>query len=104
MTTTTSSTAVIPADEHGTGFVAVDIRFPADPAAHRVTSLYHRPDGTDGGAPIRFDGRDPFTTEIRPACRPDTDPGERLYELSIPTALARGAVPCDDPECFGGPA
>lgn len=99
---TTVTAAVIPANEHGTGFVAVAIRFPADPAAHRIERTYHRPDGTTGGMPVKFDDRDPFTVEIRPACRPDSDPGERFYELSVPYALGRGAAPCDRPECFGG--
>jgi hypothetical protein len=102
--TTTIPVAVIPANEQATGFVAVAIRFPADPGAHRVTRLFHRPDGTDGGIPVRFDGKEPNRTEIRPACRPDSDPAERLYELSIPTALARGAVPCGHADCFGGAA
>jgi len=106
MTTTTVPGAVdaIPADEHATGFVAVAVRFPTDAAVHRITRLYHRPDGTDGGTPVRLDGGNKTSTEIRPACRPASNPAERLYELSIPFARARGAVACDRPECFGGTA
>ncbi|MEU4239764.1 hypothetical protein [Actinoplanes sp. NPDC026619] len=100
--TITHAPAVIPAAEHLTGFVAVAITFPADPAAHRIERAYLTPDGIARGLPTRFDGKDPFTVEIRPACRPDTDPGGRHYELSVPFALARHAVPCDRPECFGG--
>jgi hypothetical protein len=102
MTTTTS--ALIPDTEHSTGFVAVALRFPDDPTAHRVTRVFTRPDETEAGQPARFDGPKSTTAEIRPACRPDSDPAERLYELSIPTALARGAVACDQRECFGGVA
>jgi hypothetical protein len=93
---------MIPANQHG-GFVAVAVRFPADPAAHRVERLYHPSGGTTGGVAATFDGRVlRSSTETRPACRPDSDPGERLYELSVPSALARGAMPCGHPECFGG--
>jgi hypothetical protein len=103
--TATTPLAVIPAAEHGVGFTAVTVRFPdGDPAAHRITRLYHRPDGTLGGMPSGFDGKNKSTTEIRPACRPDTDPASRFYELSVPTALARGAVACDLPQCYGGAA
>ncbi|RSM59477.1 hypothetical protein DMB66_27725 [Actinoplanes sp. ATCC 53533] len=102
--TTTITGAQIPAEEHATGFVAVAIRFPTDPTAHRATSIYHRPDGTDGGLPVRLTEKLAGWTEVRPSCRPDTDSSDRLYQLSIPTALARGAVACDQPECFGGPA
>ncbi|OJF15525.1 hypothetical protein [Couchioplanes caeruleus] len=102
--TATIRVGVIPAVEHGTGFVAVAVRFPAAPVAHRVTRLFHRPDGTQGGIPARFDGTEQCRTEIRPACRPDSDPGERLYELSVPTALARGATACGHDDCFGGAA
>jgi hypothetical protein len=106
MTTVDLSTTagVIPAAEHLTGFVAAAITFPADPVVHRATRLYHRPDGIPMGLPTKFDGRTPFGTEIRPACRPDTGPAERLYELSVPMALYRGAVACDRPECYGGAA
>jgi len=102
--TTTTTAAVIPAVEHATGFIAVAVRFPADPAAHRITRLYHQANGEPGGMPASFDGHNQSTTEIRPACRPGSDPGARFYELSIPTALARGAHPCDHPDCFGGNA
>ncbi|GIF02341.1 hypothetical protein [Paractinoplanes rishiriensis] len=97
-----TATGLIPENERLTGFVAVAIRFPDDPTAHRIERLYHRPDGTDMGAPTKFDGSTPFRDEIRPACSPDSDPGGRLYELSVPTALARGAVACPRTECFGG--
>jgi hypothetical protein len=101
--TTTMPAAVIPTDEHGTGFAAVAVRFPAgDATAHRITRLYHREDGTLGGMPSNFDGTNKSWTEIRPACLPDTDPGARFYELSVPSALARGANACDRPECYGG--
>lgn len=102
--TTTITAAVIPASEHATGFVAVAQRFPHDPAVHRITRLFHRPDGTPAGMPSRFDGSEKSFTETRPACRPDSEPADRLYELSIPTALARGAVPCGHGDCFGGGA
>jgi hypothetical protein len=97
--------AVIPANERCTGFVAVAVRFPHDdPAAHRITRLHHKPDGALGGAPNTFDGQHKSWTEIRPACCPDSDPGARHYELSVPTALAHGAAPCDQPDCYGGAA
>ena len=102
MTTTNAASGLIPADLHLSGFVAVAIGFPAETAAHRAVHLYHRPDGTDGGTPVRLDGSNKTSTEIRPACQPDSNPAQRLYELSIPFALARGAVACDQPECFGG--
>ena len=94
--------ALIPANERLTGFVAVAIGFPDEPAAHRIERLYHRPDGTQMGVPTKFDGSTPFRDEIRPACRPDSDPSDRLYELSVPTALDRGAVACSSAACFGG--
>jgi hypothetical protein len=97
-----TTTALIPDNERLTGFVAVAIRFPDDPTAHRIERLYHRPDGSEMGAPTKFDGSTPFQAEIRPACRPDSDPGERLYELSVPAALDRGAVACPSTACFGG--
>ena len=100
--TATVTPTMIPANEHATGFVAVAVRFPQEPTAHRCTRLFHRPDGTEGGMPTRFDGGNETWTEIRPACRPDSDPAERHYELSIPTALSRGAAVCGHPECFGG--
>jgi hypothetical protein len=100
--TTPTTAAMIPAAEHATGFVAVAVRFPADPAAHRITRLYHQADGTLSGMPVQLDAAKSGWTEIRPACRPDSDTAERLYELSIPTALARGALACGRPECFGG--
>lgn len=99
-----TTTALIPANERLTGFVAVAIRFPHDPTAHRIERLYHRPDGAPMGTPTKFDGSTPFQAETRPACRPDSDPGDRMYELSIPAALARGAAACDRPECFGDTA
>ncbi|XVV14423.1 hypothetical protein ACQP2X_08790 [Actinoplanes sp. CA-131856] len=105
MTTITGAApgiAMIPENEWLTGFVAVSIRFPADPGAHRIERLYHRPDGTEMGAPTKFDGSTPFRDEIRPACRPGSDPSDRLYELSVPAALHRGASACLDPACFGG--
>ncbi|GGQ77670.1 hypothetical protein [Couchioplanes azureus] len=102
--TATIPAGVIPAVERGIGFVAVAVQFPAEPVAHRVTRLFHRPDGTQGGIPVRFDGTEPIRIEIRPACRPDSDPAERLYELSVPTALARGATACGHGDCFGGAA
>lgn len=104
----TAVPVVIPAGERATGFVAVALRFPGDPGAHRVTRLYLRPDGTEGGMPVRFDSteqsREQSRSEIRSACRPDSHPADRLYELSTPVALARGAVACARPECFGGTA
>jgi hypothetical protein len=104
MTTTTTTTAVeIPAAEPATGFVAVAVRFPHDPTAHRLTRDYSRPDGTPMGMPTRWDDQTGFRIHIRAACRPD-DTQTRHYELSIPTALARGAVACGAPECFGGAA
>ncbi|MFI7598419.1 hypothetical protein [Actinoplanes sp. NPDC049681] len=102
--TATIPAAVIPAAEHGTGFVAVAVRFPAEPTAHRVERVQHHRD-TEDTPPEERGG--PFAAggwEIRPACRPDSDPGERLYELSVPTALARGATACGHTDCFGGTA
>lgn len=102
--TITITGAVIPADEHATGFVAVAVRFPADPVAHRVERVLHHPDAADT-PPAERGGR--FARggwEIRPACRPDSNPDERLYDLSIPAALARGATACGHGDCFGGAA
>ena len=100
----TTVAGVIPAAEHGVGFVAAAVRFPADPVVHRIVRIYHRADGTTGGMPARFDGTDKTTTEVRPACRPDSDPAARHYELSVPTALHRDGIPCGHSECFGGTA
>jgi hypothetical protein len=100
--TATTNDAAIPPCEHLTGFTAVAVTFPAEPGAHRVTRVYDRPDGTEMGAPTKFDGSTPFSGEIRPACRADSDLTERFYELSIPMALHRGAAPCDHPDCYGG--
>lgn len=100
--TTLTGPAVVPANEHGTGFVAVAIRFPDEPVAHRAVDLYTRPDNTPSGVPTRFDGTQPFRQEIRPACRPDSNRAEPFYRLSVPSALHRGATACDARECFGG--
>ena len=106
MTTTipAAPTVAIPASEHATGFVAVAIRFPTDPTAHRVERVLHHPDTddtppTDRGGPFARGG-----WETRPACRPDSNPDERLYEMSVPVALARGAAACEHGDCFGGTA
>jgi hypothetical protein len=101
--TTTIAAATIPAAERATGFVAVAVRFPHNPTAHRTTRDYSRPDGTPMGLPTRWDDHTGFRIHIRAACRPD-DTQTRLHELSIPTALARGAVACERPERFGGAA
>ncbi|AGZ39597.1 hypothetical protein [Actinoplanes friuliensis] len=104
MTATTTAVEGIPANEHSTGFTAVALRFPADPAAHRIERVLHHPDTADTPAEQRSG---PFAAggwEIRPACLPDSNPGERFYELSTPAALARGALPCGHRDCFGGAA
>lgn len=98
----TPNTARIPADEHGLGFTTVAITFPAEPDAHRIERIYHpaiaADEAPEGTGELRA------WTEVRPACRPDSDPDQRFYELSVPYALARGAIACDRPECFGGAA
>ncbi|GAA0432552.1 hypothetical protein Aca07nite_19730 [Actinoplanes capillaceus] len=98
--TTTTSEVTIPASEHLTGFTAVTVRFPTDPAAHRAVTIHHRADGTTGGLPVQLTEQHTGWTEVRPACRPDSDPDGRFYRLSVPAALHRGAVACDQPECY----
>jgi hypothetical protein len=85
----------------GTGFVAVILRFPADPTAHRVAHVVVRADGTESGMPSTWTVTPGTHVQVRAACAAD-DPSVHLYELSAPTAAARGAVACTDPECFGG--
>ena len=105
MTTTTAApAAVIPATEHATGFVAVGVRFPADPAVHRVERVLHHPDTADTPPAGRGGLFARGGWETRPACRPDSNPAERLYEMSIPFALARGGQQCGHGDCFGGAA
>ncbi len=98
----TATSAAIPACEHGVGFVAVAVRFPREPAVHRIERVLHHPDSADTPVAARGGRFAKGGWEIRPACRPDSDPGERLYELSVPVALARGAVVCEQRDCFGG--
>jgi hypothetical protein len=98
----TRSAAVIPANERLTGFVAVDIRFPHVPVVHRVERVLHHPETADTpeaqrGGPFARGG-----WETRPACQPDSNPAERLYELSVPFALTRGGTACGHGDCFGG--